>query len=211
MPQRLKESIMKLKFFAAIAGFVLLCALPALPASALAAQADGAFSIKYAIGEDTYVITISADENRKRLDYIRSDGTHEVYLQDYNNNKNEFTGCYRYVNGKWENSAAAIQTIGKFTVWKSLHLYYKDAGFTKASNTTIAGQECTVWTGVPTKIMNVRYRDLPIDKTAEIAVWSNKATMRLKSGNTIILEAKAISLEVPDAAFTQTVEISWIK
>jgi hypothetical protein len=35
--------------------------------------------------------------------------------------------------------------------------------------------------------------------------------MRLKSGNTVLLEAAAFSVNVPDTAFTQTVDVTWIK
>jgi hypothetical protein len=56
--------------------------------------------------------------------------------------------------------------------------------------------------------MRTRYVDLPLNAPAEIAVWNNAVTMRLKSGNNVILEATAFTVNVPDTAFTQTVEVT---
>ena len=141
------------------------------------------------------------------MDVIESNGKHTIYISL--NQKGQKSGL-RYEDGRWEDVLSAVQTIGRFTVWSSLHLYYKDAGFTSGNTTTIAGQECRLWTGAQGK-MATRYADLPLNAPAEIAVWNNAVTMRLKSGNTVILEATAFALNVPDAAFTQLVDVTWIQ
>ena len=167
-----------------------------------------AFSVKYVKDGDTYIFTSTMDDNFKRLDQITADGTHNVYITTTDEAGD--TSGLRYENGQWENSLAAVTKINGFSLWRSLHLYYKDAGFTKSGNAAVAGANCVLWTGTQMD-KGMRYNDLPAGKPAEIAVWNNKVTMRLKSGGNVILEAKAFSANVPETAFTQTVETSWIK
>lgn len=173
------------------------------------AWALDAFSVKYVIDGDMVIYTTSADRNNKRLDLIKPDGTHDIYVVTYDSQTKEYRG-YVHENGGWEDSLAAIRKCGEFTLWSSLHLYYKDAGFTKGKKVKILGQDCTVWSGVQ-KNTRVRYAGLTLDKPAEIAVLDNTLTMRLKSDNKVVVEAKAISLQVPESAFTQSADTSWIK
>jgi hypothetical protein len=165
------------------------------------------FSVKYPKGSDTYILTSTEDRNIRRLDIIQKDGTHNIYIRIYQNG--QMSGM-RYEYGEWEDSLAAVRTIDAFNTWISLHLYYKDAGFTNGPDTKIAGQDCRTWIGTQGN-MRTRYADLPLNAPAEIAVWNNAVTMRLKSGNNVILEATAFTVNVPDTAFTQTVEVTWIR
>jgi hypothetical protein len=165
------------------------------------------FSVKYQRGDDTYIITSTEDRNIRRLDIFQKNGTHNIYIRKYQNG--QMSGM-RYEDGRWEDSLTAVQTIDAFSVWISLHLYYKDAGFTNGPNIRVAGQDCRTWAGTQGN-MRTRYADLPLNAPAEIAVWNNAVTMRLKSGNTVLLEAAAFSVNVPDTAFTQTVDVTWIK
>ena len=166
-----------------------------------------AFSVKYVKDGNTYILTAAEDNDTRRLDIIEKDGTHNIYIRLYQNR--QLSGM-RYEYGEWEDSLAAVRTADAFTVWNSLHLYYNDAGFTNGPNTRIAGQDCRTWTGTQGN-MRVRYADLPLNAPAEIAVWNNTVTMRLKSGNTVIWEASAFTTNVPDTAFTQTVDVTWIR
>ena len=167
-----------------------------------------AFSVKYVVGGDTYIVTRTIDNKSRRLDHIAADGTHEIHIAT-TNAAGEGSGL-SYTDGYWQDVLNAIQHVESFTPWKSLHLYYKDAGFTKSGNVAVAGANCVLWKGTQMD-KGVRYNDLPAGKPAEIAVWNNKVTMRLKSDGNVILEAKAFSANVPETAFTQTVETSWIK
>ena len=165
------------------------------------------FSVKYIKDGKTYIVTAAENHDTRRLDIIEKDGTHNIYIRVYQNS--QLSGM-RYEDGRWEDTLAAVSTVDGFTVWSSLHLYYRDAGFTNGPNTTIAGQDCRTWTGTQGN-MRVRYADLPLNAPAEIAVWNNRVTMRLKSGNTVICEASAFTANVPDTAFTQTVDVTWIR
>ena len=172
-----------------------------------AATTENGFSVKYTIDGKTYILTVAEDSDIRRLDIIEKDGTHNIYIRVYQNG--ELSGM-RYEYGEWEDSLAAVRTADAFTVWRSLHLYYKDAGFTNGSNVKVAGQDCRTWEGTQGN-MNVRYSDLPLNAPAEIAVWDNTVTMRLKSGNNVLIEAEAVSVDIPDTAFTQTVDVTWIR
>ena len=167
-----------------------------------------AFSVKYVVGGDTYIVTRTIDNKSRRLDHIAADGTHEIHIAT-TNAAGEGSGL-SYTNGNWQDVLNAIQHVESFTPWKSLHLYYKDAGFTKSGNVAVAGADCVLWKGTQMD-KGVRYNDLPAGKPAEIAVWNNKVTMRLKSDGKIIMEATAFTVDVPDTAFTRTVETTWIK
>jgi hypothetical protein len=168
-----------------------------------------AFSVKYEKDGDTYVYTSTVDNKQKRLDHISADGTHIINIMT-TNEAGEGSGLH-YEDGNWDDVLYAIQKVNEFTLWKSRHLYYKDAGFTKSGNAAVAGANCVLWTGTQKDMGIHRYSDFPIGKPAEIAVWNNKVTMRLKSDGKVILEAKAFSANVPETAFTQTVETTWIK
>ncbi len=167
------------------------------------------FSVKYEKDGDTFIYTSTMDENLKRLDQITTDGTHSIYI--VTTDEAGDTSGLRYEDGQWEDVLTAITKVNSFNLWKSLHLYYKDAGFTRSGSVTaVAGANCALWTGTQME-RGMRYNDLPAGKPAEIAVWNNKVTMRLKSDGNVILEAKAFTVNVPETAFTQTVETSWIK
>ena len=164
-------------------------------------------SVKYIIDGKTYIITTTEDRDFRRLDIIESDGTHNIYIRRYENG--QLSGM-RYEYEEWEDSLAAVRTIDGFNVWVSQHLYYRDAGFTNGPNIDVAGQDCRTWVGTQGN-MGVRYSELPMNAPAEIAVWGNRITMRLKSGNNVLLEAVAFTDQVPDTAFTQTLDVTWIK
>ena len=164
-------------------------------------------SVKYIIDGKTHIITSTEDRDFRRLDIIDRDGTHNIYIRRYENG--QLSGM-RYEYEEWEDSLAAVRTIDGFNVWVSQHLYYRDAGFTNGPNVNVAGQDCRTWVGTQGN-MGVRYAQLPMNAPAEIAVWNNRITMRLKSGNNVLLEAVAFTDQVPNTAFTQTVDVTWIR
>jgi hypothetical protein len=174
---------------------------------------ESGYAIKYDDDGATIIFTKSADGKRKRLDYIYSDGEKNISIQDYDNQKEGYLG-YEYDGGKWnDDSYEARQTVGnaEYEI-KDLTKHYVQQGFTKQANITVAGKNCEVYAGEHPKDMKVAgYSELNYSGgQEEIAVW-NGLTLRLKSDGKVRREATAITFDVPDAAFSKTIDVTWIK
>ena len=178
---------------------------------------------------------------KKRIDRIDSDGERSVTVWDRNGGPAKDGIVYIYEEGEWieilrsdggdsfngEALQAEQRVNNAFSEPVSdLTKYYviERIGFNKQANQTILGKTCEVYGGVyPEKIEGInppKYHIL--DKRGaeeEIAVW-NGITMRLKYTHTkkdgtteikIPLEAQAVTLTVPDSAFTKTLDTAWLK
>ena len=80
---------------------------------------------------------------------------------------------------------------------------------------SILGKNCDVWTGAYSKegkaFGAVAYGELAYEgNTGEFCVW-NGLCLRSTVNGKVQTEATAIAVNIPDAAFTQTADISWIK
>lgn len=172
---------------------------------------DGAFAIKYNSSETTIICTRSADGDKKRVDYIYSDGEHSISMEVYVKGSG-YTG-YQYENGQWEDDSysARQRAANLFLEIRDLSAGYVNHGFTQQADQTICGKKCQVYAGTHPKDMKVAgYSDLNlIGSHEEIAVW-NGITMQLKYNDKVVLEAKAITFDVPDKAFTKTTDVTWI-
>jgi hypothetical protein len=173
---------------------------------------ESGYSIKYDSDGSTIIFTKSADGNRKRLDYIYSDGEKSIYIQDYDK-KEGYLG-YEYDNGEWkDDSYRARQTVNnaEYEI-KDLSKHYVQQGFTKQADITVAGKKCEVYAGEHPKEMKIAgYSELNfVGSQEEIAVW-NGLTLRLKSGDKVKREAKSITFNVPDAVFSKTTDVTWIE
>jgi len=173
---------------------------------------ESGYAIKYDNGGMTVIFTAAADGVRKRLDYIYDDGEHVVYIQDYIKGDG-YTG-YEYESGEWiDDSYRARQTVAnaEYEI-KDLTKHYVAQGFTKQPDITVAGKKCEVYAGQHPEDMKIAgYSELNFGgRQEEIAVW-NGLTLRLKSGDKVEREAKAITFTVPDAAFSKTTDVTWIK
>lgn len=88
-------------------------------------------------------------------------------------------------------------------------------GFAKTGSTKILGKNCDVWTGTYSKegkaFGAVAYGEMTQEgNSGEFCVW-NGLCLRSKVNGKLQTEATAIVVNVPDEAFTETNEISWIK
>jgi hypothetical protein len=170
-----------------------------------------AFSIKYETDYNTVVFTKDASGNRKRLDYIASDGASRIYIYDSKADiAREYDGQQWKETDRFGNLSVEQNCNNFYASIKDLSDGYLKAGLAKQADQTIAGQKCTVIGGTFTEQPFYPYMDLRTGVPVKIAVW-NGLTMLLENDGKTVLEAKAVTTDVPDEAFTKTAEISWVK
>jgi hypothetical protein len=169
-----------------------------------------AFSIKYEIDGKTVVFTKDANGQRKRLDYIYSNGDKRIYMYDF-----KADIARKYDGGEWKetdrmgNLSVEQNCNNFFASIKDLSDGYIKAGLTKQADQTIAGKKCTVIGGTFAKQPFYPYMGLRENVPVKIAVW-NGLTMLIENDGKTELEAKAVTTDVPDEAFNKTVEVTWI-
>jgi hypothetical protein len=170
-----------------------------------------AFSIKYEIDGETIVFTKDANGQRKRLDYIYSGGDKHIYMYDF-----KADIAREYDEGEWKetdrigNLSVEQNCNNFFASIKDLSDGYIKAGLTKQASQTITGKECMVIGGTFAEQPFYPYMGLRENVPVKIAVW-NGLTMLIENDGKTELEAKAVTTDVPDEAFTKTAEISWMK
>ncbi len=195
---------------------------------------NSAFSIKYETGDDSYeIFTISADRNQLRLDFFYEDETwfdeteaeldeprsvidHWVYL-------NTDEGYFEYYDGEWEESFQAAQSCNNYYAeHKDLSKYYVQySNFTEAGTETICGVTCTKYVGVESDDQNIGlYSEFMMSGAKNEIVVGSGFTFRLAEEDWIdentkgmddVLKAVALTTDVPDKAFTKTLDVTWIK
>lgn len=172
---------------------------------------ETAFSVKYEIDGGTVVFTKDANGQRKRLDYINSDGGKHIYMYDF-----KADIAREYDGGEWKetdrigNLSVEQNCNNFFASIKDLSDGYIKAGLTRQANQTIAGKECTVIGGTFAEQPSYPYMELRENAPVKIAVW-NGLTMLIENDGKTELEAKAVVTDVPEDAFTKTAEVTWIK
>lgn len=125
-----------------------------------------------------------------------------------------------YYDGSWEEAQyySCQQTVNNlFNEWiNDCSGLLQNYGFSKTGTTTILGFPCDVWTGTYTKegktFGAVAYGLMTESEgnTGEFCVW-NGLTLRTKVNGKLQTECTAIVVGIPDDAFTNTNDITWIK
>lgn len=122
-------------------------------------------------------------------------------------------------DGEWEdaNYYSTQQTVNNlFAEWVTdCSNLLSGYGFSKTGSTKILGKTCDVWSGTYSKegkaFGAVAYGEMTREgNTGEFCVW-NGLCLRTKVNDKVQTEATALVVNVPDSAFTETNDISWIK
>ena len=88
-------------------------------------------------------------------------------------------------------------------------------GFSKTGTTKVLGKDCDVWSGSYSKegksFGAVAYGEMTREgNSGEFCVW-NGLCLRSTVNGKVQTEATAIAVNIPDTAFTETNDLSWIK
>lgn len=126
---------------------------------------------------------------------------------------------YQYYDEEWAeyDYYRCQQTVNNlFSEWvNDCSSLLKNYGFEKTGATEILGLTCDVWTGTYSKegkaFGAVAYGAMAKEGAkGEFCVW-NGLTLRTKVDDKVQTECTAIVVGIDDDAFSQTVDISWIK
>ena len=180
------------------------------------------YAIKYSYtsdsGSDNGYYVYTRKGKKYRWDAVTKSTTYAYYYDRGTETGHEY---YKGSDeeGEWEdgNYYSVQQTVNNlFSEWvtdcsKLLSGY----GFSKTGSTKILGKTCDVWSGTYSKegksFGAVAYGEMTREgNTGEFCVW-NGLCLRTKVNDRVQTEATAIVVDVPDSAFTETNDISWIK
>lgn len=148
-----------------------------------------------------------------RWDAVSKDGVYAYYYDRASESG------YQYYDEEWAeyNYYQCQQTVNNlFAEWvNDCSNLLKNYGFSKTGTTKILGLPCDVWTGTYSKegkaFGAVGYGAMVKEGAkGEFCVW-NGLTLRTVVNDKLQTECAAIVVGIDDNAFSQTVNISWIK
>ncbi len=144
-----------------------------------------------------------------------------IYCYWYDRGPETARQYYGYVDepGEWEDAMyyQCQQTVNNlFNEWiNDCSGLLQNYGFAKTGTTTILGLPCDVWSGTYTKegksFGAVAYGIMTESEgnTGEFCVW-NGITLRTTVNGKLQTEVTNIVIGIPDEAFTDTLDITWI-
>lgn len=176
------------------------------------------YSVKISLGEYEYAIFTAKGENA-RLDkfYLEDDGSYSqsVYICQ-NTGKNRHG--YRY-DSEWEelDPSRAAQSTNQFFVHyvQDASELYCEKGYSKTGTAVIAGKDCDVYSGT-LSVNGTRgfsnYMELGKNGVSgEFAVW-NGLTLKTVCEKAVQSLCTAVTVgNIPDSAFTKTLNTDWIR
>lgn len=173
------------------------------------------YALKVKQGDATYIFTLK--DRSKRLDYFGPDGRHEVSIEtrvQTETGGKEYAG-FGYERGQWEEGYAPRQRVNNFQMSQlnDLTKFFVEMGYKQTGTTTICGKKCTVFAGtMPERLrLAAPQRITDAGVSGEIAVWDNKFMMRVIANGEVISEVVEMVFDVPETAFEQSLEVTWIK
>ena len=172
------------------------------------------YSLKFRMEKGDIAIYTRKGSN-VRLDHIYPSGSHYVsFSARPNGERAEYS--YDSDDGWQEDLYRAEQNINNFYAEGIADHSAKfcEHGYAKSGTANICGKPCDVYSGTyhEGKVRWAMYGQLARDGVqGEFAIW-NGLTLRTKYADKVQSECLAIKIgDIPDEAFTQTLDVTWIE